>query len=122
MKPKASQDPNAASWNPRVLAWLDFAGLPIDAITRRSGDDVPVVTTAQGERNVWTVLVMSWINARWAEWARELGFHGADAHRKALLSGHTEAEFDAWLVAWVAKTTDRWGPTADRSVATPSGD
>jgi len=97
-------DDYRAGWNPRVLYWLKAAGLHPEQIGRRSGEDVPVVTDASGDRNLWTVLYGSWIDARWREWAEGLGFrrrNGQEAHHIALLNGHSDDEFDRWLVGQV---------------------
>lgn len=83
--------------NPRVLLWLIDAEQPFDLIARRSGEDIPLV--AEGDQKYpWTVLFVDWIQQRWREWALSLGFKGSLPHRKALLGGHTDNEFDAWLV------------------------
>lgn len=79
--------------NPRVLLWLEAVGRTTADIARPSGADVPMVMV-NGERNLWTVHYMGWIQCRWSDWAASLGFKD---HRDALLSGHTDDEFDTWL-------------------------
>ena len=88
--------------NPRVLAWLAAVGLEPKDIARPSGADVPQVTI-DGEKNLWTVHYTSWIWRQWREWAASLGFTrgsypcGSYPWEQALLAGHTQAEFDAYL-------------------------
>lgn len=93
--------------NPRVLVWLRVSGLTPADIYRKSGESVPLVPDSErgerGKRQMWTIVYSQWLMQRWTEWATELGFKRADgnpAHQVALLSGHTDAEFDAWLKAW----------------------
>lgn len=79
--------------NPRVIIWLRVVGLPREAITRRSGEDLPLVTVG-GVRLPWTTHYSEWIMGRWTAWARELGYR---SHDHALRCGCTDDEFDAWL-------------------------
>ena len=89
--------------NVRVRLWLKARGFAETAIDRRSGDDVPRVPSIHdGKPQMWTIEYTQWIDSKWTEWATSLGFKrqdGEPAHRLALGNGHTDAEFDAWLIA-----------------------
>lgn len=98
--PPMTQEESNETINPRVLAWLNAAGLKRSQIARRSGEDMPVVVV-NGDRNEWTVHFTRWIGDRWTEWAQGLGFK---SHIEALLGGATDDEFDAFLAEWKPAT------------------
>lgn len=81
--------------NPRVVLFLKVHELPMSTIAPRApGVDIPRVQ--QGEWLLpWTAAYSLWIMGRWRTWAEELGFKGD--HNRALLAGHTAADFDDWL-------------------------
>ena len=84
--------------NPRVLRWLDSVGLPLESIARGDGEDVPMVKV-DGERNLWTIHYMLWVQARWRDWAKQLGYENQE---KAQSAGHLADEFDSWLGQWTS--------------------
>lgn len=92
--------------NPRWVLWAIARGAnPYDFI-RPEGSDEPVYVIDyedEQRRRLPSAMVFSfWVRARWREWAAERGFTKCDAwgnqpHEVALRSGHTYADFDAWL-------------------------
>lgn len=79
--------------NPRVLLWLQTLGISPEAIARKSGEDIPLVEV-DGHKSMWTLLYMEWIQHKWHEWARSLGYKD---YRVALADAHSDEEFDQWL-------------------------
>jgi hypothetical protein len=65
-----------------------------------------------------------WVHDRWEEWATELGFtRGEHRHEVALRSGHTAAEFDAWLERHVELACPACAPIlTSKMTTTPSGE
>ena len=93
--------------NPRVLLWLRSRGLTLDDITRRSGEDIPLVEIEDGRRIPWTIEYSIWITGKWEEWGKSLGFH-ADSWNKAsfnALQVFTDEDFDLWLAKTVKGET-----------------
>lgn len=87
--------------NPRVLIWLLEIGKEPKDIARLSGEDTKLLDH-KGHRLPWTIVYSEWVMAAWTAWAASVGFsrrvNGNPPHQAALLGGHTDAEFDAWLV------------------------
>ena len=92
---EVSRDAREDTWgevvNQRVLRWLDSVGLPLESIARGDGEDVPMVKV-DGERNLWTIHYMLWVQARWRDWAKQLGYENQE---KAQSAGHLADEFDS---------------------------
>jgi hypothetical protein len=89
--------PPFGDWNPRFVLWARSRGQSPDAFGRDADGDITRLAH-EGGTMPWTVVFSFWIHDRWKEWATELGFtRGEHRHEVALRSGHTAAEFDAWL-------------------------
>lgn len=83
--------------NPRVVCFLAAHGLAPADIERVDADEVRCVLL-DGAMLPWTIHFMAWNSAQWRAWAAELGFtRGSLPEREALLSGHTEDDYDEWL-------------------------
>lgn len=84
--------------NPRVLSWLRARGLTERDITRVPGEDVPRITDGTPMILPWTTHYVTWISARWAEWAATKGYtRGWSPHADAQRDG--QHDFDEWLTA-----------------------
>lgn len=93
----AMSPPPFGDWNPRFVRWARSRGKLPDAFGRDADGDIERIEH-DGAMLPWTLVFSFWIRARWNEWATELGFtRGEYRHEAALHSGHTAAEFDAWL-------------------------
>lgn len=91
--------------NPRWVCWMLSRGDdPRTFVCTRLDGEVPRVADEAGRVLPRTLVFSQWVQARWREWASELGFadrNGRLAHEVALGSGRTHADFDAWLSAKV---------------------
>ena len=89
---------DSGKFNPRWVCWSASRGESPEYRSELAVDP------DDGKTYPRTLIFMLWIQARWREWATELGFKSSqwgEAHRTALASGRTEKEFDAWLRAKV---------------------
>lgn len=93
--------------NPRWVCWMVSRGEdPATFVPTAPGEDCPrIVDPADGKMYPRPMVFSLWVQARWREWAAELGFtmmrEGRYPQEDALFSGHTAEEFDAWLRAKV---------------------
>lgn len=95
--------PERSVWVPWVQLFLKSRGLrPQDIERSADGEVARLPDPIDGRPGPWTVQYSQWIRSQWRAWAAELGFtrDGAaePAYQRALLAGHTQAEFDAWLI------------------------
>lgn len=108
--------PPFGDWNPRFVLWARSRGTTPDAFGRDADGDIERIEYDRA-RLPWTVVFSFWIHEKWEEWATEIGFtRGEYRHVAALRSGHTEAEFDAWLERHVDRQIH------EQSTTTPLGE
>lgn len=78
--------------NPRVVAWARAHNIDPAKLVRESLDDDLFRVGGQ----LWTVLFMEWIQAKWREW-RKLCTYVPDAKHPLCDHCHNHEAFDAWL-------------------------
>ncbi len=111
--PTATPPAPLGDWNPRFVLWARSRGKLPEAFGRDADGDIKRIEH-DGATLPWTLVFSFWIRARWNEWATQLGFtRGERRHEDALHSGHTAAEFDAWLERRVEKQRGHETTTTD---------
>jgi hypothetical protein len=88
------KDVAKGSINPRVVLWLKYSDLTVESIEREKDADIPRVLR-EGVHLPWTIVFSQWIQKKWQEWGNSLGYKD---YGDALIDGHTDNEFDEWLV------------------------